>query len=582
MANEEFTRATDQSSLASGEATSSPLNAAKSAAQAVAQADTAQEPVPVDPATGQPVVQPTVEAAGEAVPETVTADANNVVHLPEGVSIDQIRVDGDNLVLVQPDGSTITILNAALKIPTFLLGDVEIPQLALTAALQANGINVAAGPDGALTVVTSAAQSGGGNFAQPAPGIGDAGPLIDLLPPTALQFGTLDRRELFPALRRENDLPTLGITPLSGTVDEAALSTEISQGSGGGTTKAVGAININAGGDGLGSLVVKNADGETVDVTNGGAIEGAYGTLIITRAPDGSYSFEYELTRNSLDHAGAGQVGSGDVVGEQFEVIVTDGNGDSVSSQIDIVITDDGPVAVDDVVGQASENAAVTIDAFANDAAGADGVNLVNGVALVPDTLSGGGALVYNADGTFTYTPASGEEGTVTFDYTITDGDGDVSTATVTLELKPDSVPEVTVIRAEGDDGVVWESALPDGSGGGDLTASGGLTIDTGDDTLDFIEVQDKDGTWIEITADGTSVQGVYGTLLVDLDGSWVYTLADNTLDHTGVGQTGSSDQVQDAFAVRVTDSDGDTTDGTAQIVVDINDDGPAATDDGI
>ncbi|WP_157384611.1 VCBS domain-containing protein, partial [Nitratireductor soli] len=163
----------------------------------------------------------------------------------------------------------------------------------------------------------------------------------------------------------------------------------------------------------------------------------------------------------------------------------------------------------------------------------------------------------------------------VTFDYMITDGDGDTSTATVTLTLQPDSVPEVSVIRAVGDDGVVWESALPDGSGGGDLTASGGLTIDTGNDTLDFIEVQDKDGTWIKITADGTPVQGVYGALSVNLDGTWVYTLGDNTLAHTGIDQTGGSDQVQDAFAVRVTDSDGDTTDGSAQIVVDINDDGP-------
>ena len=80
------------------------------------------------------------------ISETVTPDADNIVRLPEGVSIDEIKLDGDNLVLVQPDGSSITILNAALRIPTFLIGDVEIPELALTAALQANGIDVAAGP----------------------------------------------------------------------------------------------------------------------------------------------------------------------------------------------------------------------------------------------------------------------------------------------------------------------------------------------------------------------------------------------------------------------------------------------------
>src|SRR3546814_13255692 len=43
----------------------------------------------------------------------------------------------------------------------------------------------------------------------------------------------------------------------------------------------------------------------------------------------------------------------------------------------------------------------------------------------------------------FTYTPAPGEEGTVTFDYSITDGDGDTSVATVTIDLLEDSTPEI-------------------------------------------------------------------------------------------------------------------------------------------
>ncbi|WP_164481561.1 Ig-like domain-containing protein, partial [Nitratireductor soli] len=421
MANEEFTSAADNRVIASDEAVSS-FNQAQPSSAMMAQAQATQEPVPVDPATGQPVAQQATQEPAEAAPATVTADADNVVHLPAGVSIDQIKVDGEDLILVQPDGSTVTILNAALKIPTFLIGDVEIPELALTAALQANGINVAAGPDGALTVVTSAAQSGGGNFGQSAPDIGQAGPLIDLLPPTALQFGTLERRELFPSLRRENDFPALSITPLPGVVNESALSTTISQGTGGGTTTAVGAINVDAGDDGLGSLVVTNAAGQSIDVTNGGTIVGTYGTLIVTRAPDGTYSFEYQLTQNTIDHAGAGQVGSDDVVGDQFQVVLTDGNGDAVTSQIDIVITDDGPIALDDLATQAVENTPVTIDVFANDKAGADGVNLGTGVALVPGSLIGAGTLVYNGDGTFTYTPAPGEEAAVTFDYMITDG----------------------------------------------------------------------------------------------------------------------------------------------------------------
>src|SRR5690606_7676118 len=111
---------------------------------------------------------------------------------------------------------------------------------------------------------------------------------------------------------------------------------------------------------------------------------------------------------------------------------------------------------------QAAENQAVTIDVFDNDVAGADGVDLDNEPAgsVTWSNLTGLGVLVYNNDGTFTYTPASSETGTVTFDYTIKDGDGDISTATATITLLADSVPTVTVT-----DGVVDEKGLVDGSG---------------------------------------------------------------------------------------------------------------------
>ncbi|WP_189429031.1 type I secretion C-terminal target domain-containing protein, partial [Halomonas urumqiensis] len=82
---------------------------------------------------------------------------------------------------------------------------------------------------------------------------------------------------------------------------------------------------------------------------------------------------------------------------------------------------------------------------------------------------------------------------------------------------------------------------------------------------------------WIDITADGTTVQGQYGELSVDLDGSWTYTLSDNTLDHDGDDLTGADDQVQDAFQVRATDDEGDVS-PEATLTVDINDDGPKFT----
>ncbi|PTB00890.1 type I secretion C-terminal target domain-containing protein, partial [Halomonas urumqiensis] len=103
------------------------------------------------------------------------------------------------------------------------------------------------------------------------------------------------------------------------------------------------------------------------------------------------------------------------------------------------------------------------------------------------------------------------------------------------------------------------------------------LEVDTGNDALGVRQVQDVNDDWIDITADGTTVQGQYGELSVDLDGSWTYTLSDNTLDHDGDDLTGADDQVQDAFQVRATDDEGDVS-PEATLTVDINDDGPKFT----
>ncbi|MDX1464302.1 MAG: retention module-containing protein, partial [Halomonas sp.] len=144
------------------------------------------------------------------------------------------------------------------------------------------------------------------------------------------------------------------------------------------------------------------------------------------------------------------------------------------------------------------------------------------------------------------------------------------------LDEEPDSIPSVATLDLDGDGDMVWESALPDGSGGGTLTTSGAFQIDTGSDLLALIEVQDAAGNWIGIVADGTEVTGVYGVLTVNTDGSWSYTFDDNTLDHEGTNAVGIADQVQDTFGVRVTDDDGDVS-PVATLTIGVNDDGPVA-----
>ncbi|TIX08170.1 MAG: hypothetical protein E5V41_33575, partial [Mesorhizobium sp.] len=69
--------------------------------------------------------------------------------------------------------------------------------------------------------------SAGGNFSVPPGGIGDGFGLSALLPPTALQFGQLERRELFPNVV-DRGISVVAVSLL--TPDEAASETGINGG----------------------------------------------------------------------------------------------------------------------------------------------------------------------------------------------------------------------------------------------------------------------------------------------------------------------------------------------------------------
>jgi Ca2+-binding RTX toxin-like protein len=88
----------------------------------------------------------------------------------------------------------------------------------------------------------------------------------------------------------------------------------------------------------------------------------------------------------------------------------------------------------------------------------------------------------------------------------------------------------------------------------------------------------------VTISAPNTAVVGTYGTLLVSPDGSWTYTLTDNTLMHPdniftdGDGDRGADDIVQgEAFSASVTVAGFPPITGT--LTIDILDDGPVIND---
>ena len=97
------------------------------------------------------------------------------------------------------------------------------------------------------------------------------------------------------------------------------------------------------------------------------------------------------------------------------------------------------PIARNDSYPTAMDTA-VSSNLATNDTLSADGGNV-----WALGTQATHGTAVVNADGTFTYTPASGYTGLDAFTYQITDANGDVSTATVTLVI-----PGVWTLRHPG------------------------------------------------------------------------------------------------------------------------------------
>ncbi|NLS02724.1 hypothetical protein HGP14_04970, partial [Rhizobium sp. P32RR-XVIII] len=328
------------------------------------------------PKTGR--VEATPPAPANANPNEVVADQNNVAHLPANVSLDDIHIEGSNLVLVQADGTEIVIVNGALHVPSFMLGDVELPRDTVIAALNDSKINVAAGPDGTDTA-TAAAPSSGAEFQdtlQP----GDDAPtqLAQLLADTQQPDPTLGGTQEFT-----NDVPTITTTQLL-TLTEAANA------EGGFAQQTVnGQFGFNGGAD-VGVITAVNYTGSTdVDEEGGtagkpvsGLTSGGHdvtvtvngltitGTITIGEGAEAKTItvFELKVTDTStgaftftqygpLDHPDQGQSGASDALGLNFSYTVTDKDGDAVTGNASIDIRDDGPSIN---LGEANDNSAVS------------------------------------------------------------------------------------------------------------------------------------------------------------------------------------------------------------------------------
>ena len=137
---------------------------------------------------------------------------DNVLVLPAGVTLDDIEVQGRDLVINLPDGTQMIVVNGAIYVPEIVIDGVTVPPMNLAALLDSNLSDL---PEPAA----GSQQSSGGDFSDPVNPIDPAYDLGDLLPYTELFFPEPTDQEIIPELVNE---PPAG-TPAFAAVSEEGL-----------------------------------------------------------------------------------------------------------------------------------------------------------------------------------------------------------------------------------------------------------------------------------------------------------------------------------------------------------------------
>ncbi len=264
---------------------------------------------------------------------------------------------------------------------------------------------------------------------------------------------------------------------------------------------------------------------------------------------------------------------------ETFTYTVSDGKGGTSVGTATITIygTNDGPVAVADVY---AGTAVVEAGSGVTGQPTATGNVLTNDTDVDagdtrtvtnPGTLTGTyGTLVLNANGSYTYTlddtkPATealtqGQQVNEVFNYTMKDSAGATSSSTLTITITGSNDNGAPVAVAD----VYAGTAVVEAGSGvtGQPTATGNvLTNDTDVDA----------GDTKTVTNPGT-IAGTYGTLVLNADGSYTYTLDDTKAATQALTQ---GQQVSEVFNYTMKDTAGLTSSSTLTIGITGTNDAP-------
>ena len=377
--------------------------------------------------------------------------------------------------------------------------------------------------------------------------------------------------------------------PVSGNVLTGGVSS-------GDTADTQGADKANVSGVQAGTV----ASGE--HVANGAlntAVNGEYGTLIL-RA-DGSYT--YQLNNNNTD---VNALKDNQSLQDVFSYTITDGDGDKSTATITITInghTDGAPnVVITDHNGSAlgansiAENATTPVQGeFTVNAA--DGLKsiTIGGTTILTSELLGLSPTtpqtIIGTQGTLTLTDYDPVTGKVSYSYqqsdsskdhsggdtsvsdtfpiVVTDNANESSAATNLVILITDTAPE-----AKADTGTVTE----DGAAleGNVITGGSSNSTDVADrlgaDATQVTGVS-KGSSTTEQTGNvgGTGLAGDYGTLILNSDGSYSYTVDPNNATVNALKDGG---KLTETFSYTIKDADGDWSTTTLTITINGHTDG--------
>ncbi|MEZ5744263.1 MAG: tandem-95 repeat protein [Sphingomonadaceae bacterium] len=286
------------------------------------------------------------------------------------------------------------------------------------------------------------------------------------------------------------------------------------------------ALTVDEDTSGTVTVTTDDADGDTVTVT--GAADNGTVTVdggTVTYAPDADFNGTDTVT-----------------------ITASDGNGGTATTTVTVTVNpvNDAPVFPGATASLSTDEETPVSGDLSTGTTDADGDTLTYAKATDPAN----GAVVVNADGTFTYTPETDFFGVDTFDVTVDDGNG--GTATATVEVTVNNVNDAPV------------------AGPGNDTS---LTVAT-DETVNFvIDFNDADGD--DVTASIASGPS-NGTVTANADGTNTYDPDEGFIgqDMFDISVTDGTETVTYTVTVDVTAA------GPTELSIDVPASGPAVTID--